>query len=142
VTSDHDFTGVQPPVVGEEAEWFDHCREERLMIQRCASCGRHQFPPRSVCIECLEEEPEWVEAAGTGTVFTYTVQHREPPGFADQAPYAIAIIELSEGPRMLSRVTGKPDDVEIGMEVEVAWATAAPELQVPVFVPTGAADAG
>lgn len=145
MTGSYDFTGVEPPVVGEEAAWFDHCREERLMIQLCSACGHHQFPPRSVCVECLDETPAWVEASGTGTVFTFTVQHREPPGFAGQAPYVIAVIELLEGPRLLSRVMAEPDGVQIGLPVEVRWATAVENLRIPVFVPTlegGAADDG
>ncbi len=139
MTSDgaYDFTGVVPAAVGEEATWFEHCREKRLMIQRCAACGHHQFPPRSVCVKCLAAAPEWVEAAGDGTVFTYTVQHREPPGFGGQAPYVVAMIELSEGPRLLSRVMAEPDDVRIGAPVEVRWAQVVDDLRLPVFVPSG-----
>ncbi len=133
--SPYDYPGVVPPAQGEEAAWFDHCRSHRLMIQHCAECGEYQFPPRSVCSGCLSAAPEWVEAAGRGTVFTHTTLYREAPGFTGQAPYTIAMIELAEGPRLMSRVVGT-DTVRIGMPVEVRWATVAEGLDVPVFVPT------
>ena len=136
--TEYDYQGVVPPAQGEEARWFDHCRDHRLMIQLCSECGHYQFPPRSVCVECLAAEPAWVEASGFGTVFTYTTQHREAPGFAGQAPYTVAMIELGEGPRLMSRVAGT-EDVEIGMAVEVRWAKVADDLDVPVFVPSGSA---
>ena len=140
MTSEYDFDGVVPTAVGEEAMWFEHCREHRLMIQRCELCGHHQFPPRSVCVECLDPEPEWVEVAGEGTVFTFTVQHREAAGFSGQAPYVIAMIQLAEGPRLLSRVVAEPDSVAIGMPVETRWANIAEDWTVPVFVPAGGHD--
>ena len=102
----YDYEAVLPPAHGEEATWFEFCRERRLMIQRCAECGEHQFPPRSVCSGCLGASPEWVESTGRGTVFTHTTQHREAPGFEGQAPYTIALVELAEGPRILTRIVG------------------------------------
>ncbi len=131
-----DYPGVVPPAVGEEAKWFDFCRNHQLMIQRCAACGHYQFPPRSVCVECLEEAPEWVEAAGTGSVFTFTIQHREAAGFAGQAPYTLAMVQLDEGPRIMSRIV---DDgaVAIGMDVALRWANVGADLDVPVFVAAG-----
>jgi uncharacterized OB-fold protein len=128
-----DYQGVVPAAVGEEAEWFELCRGRRLMIQKCDACGHYQFPPRSVCVECLDAGTEWVEAAGTGRVFTYTVQHRDAPGFSGQAPYTIAMVELDEGPRLMSRVVDT-EDVQIDMTVEVRWATIADDFVVPVFV--------
>jgi hypothetical protein len=74
-----------------------------------------------------------VEASGRGTVFTYTIQHRDAPGFAGQRPYAVAMVELAEGPRMLSRIVGS-DDIRIGMPVEVRWASIGNGFDVPVFV--------
>lgn len=129
----YDYPGVVPSAQGEEADWFAFCREHRLMIQRCVECAHYQFPPRSVCIECLAPRPEWVEAAGTGTVFTFTIQHREASGFEGQAPYVVAMVDLDEGPRMMSRIVG-PEPISIGMSVEVGWASIADGVDVPVFV--------
>ncbi len=135
-SSVYDFSGVAPAAHGEESTWFEYCRDHRLMIQHCASCDQYQFPPRSICASCLAESPQWVEAAGTGIVFTYTNQYREPPGFKGQVPYTIAMIELEEGPRLMSRVVDAKH-IKIGMPVEIRWATIAEGTDVPVFVPIG-----
>lgn len=70
---------------------------------------------------------------GTGTVFTFTIQHREASGFEGQAPYVVAMVDLDEGPRMMSRIVG-PEPISIGMSVEVGWASIADGVDVPVFV--------
>jgi uncharacterized OB-fold protein len=135
---DIELVGVRPEARGEEAAFFDFCQSGRLMLQRCLGCSRTIFYPRSVCPTCLSREIEWVEADGRGTVFTYTVQHREPPGFQGEAPYINAVIELAEGVRMFSRVIADPDDVSIGLPVQVAFATIDGTFRVPVFVPAAA----
>jgi uncharacterized OB-fold protein len=133
--SEHDYSGPRPFVHGEEAVYFDYCQQGELRIQRCADCGRFVFYPRYVCPDCLGSALEWVRAAGTGTVHTFTVQHRAAPGFSGPLPYVIAVVELDEGVRMLSRITGDPDRVRIGLPVAVAWARIDDDFQVPVFVP-------
>ena len=137
MSTSYDFDGIVPLAVGEEAAYFDFCRNRHLMIQHCGSCGCFVFYPRSVCPECLAPGPEWIEAAGTGAVFTFTVHHREAAGFAGQAPYVVAVIELDEGVRMLSRIVADPESIRIGDRVQVAWATIDQEsgFTVPVFVP-------
>jgi uncharacterized OB-fold protein len=132
------FDGEVPEVRGEEATYFGHCQRGELHIQRCRSCSSHVFYPRSVCPTCMSGELEWVEARGTGTVHTFTIQHRDPPGFEGQAPFVVAIIELDEGVRLMSRVMGEPDDVSVGMAVRVEFASIADSFQVPVFVPADA----
>lgn len=132
---DIELVGVRPDGRGEEATFFDFCQERRLMIQRCHGCGRAIFYPRSVCPTCLSREIGWVEADGRGTVFTFTVQHREPPGFQGQAPYVNAMIELVEGVRMFSRVVADPEEVTIGLPVRATFATIDGSFRVPVFVP-------
>lgn len=102
--------------------FFDAAREHRLLIQRCASCGKHQFYPRTVCVACGSADVEWVEATGRGTVHTYTVIHRGIPGWVEDGPYVAAVIDLDEGTRMTSNVIGcAPADVRIGMAVEVEF---------------------
>lgn len=129
------FRGAVPEMRGEEHRYFDYCQQGRLMIQRCPQCALHVFYPRAVCPHCTRGDLEWVEAEGRGLVFTYAVHHRFPPGFEEAAPYVVAIVELIEGVRMMTRIMAAPDDVSVGMEVRVAFATAAEDFQVPVFVP-------
>jgi uncharacterized OB-fold protein len=130
-----DWTVPRPFVHGEEATWFEFCRRGELRIQRCRSCERHIFYPRHVCPHCLAPDPEWVRASGRGTVHTFTIQHRPALGYEGPVPYVVAVIELDEGVRMLSRVTGEPAAVRIGQRVEVAWATLGEDFRVPVFAP-------
>lgn len=134
------LVGVVPETRGEETTYFDFCQKGELRIQRCRSCSAYVFYPRSACPSCMGFDLEWVQARGTGTVFSFTVQHREAPGFEGQAPYVLAIIELDEGVRMMSRVVADPDAVRVGMPVRVQFAAIAEDFRVPVFVPAERSD--
>ena len=103
----------------EYGEFYDACAEGRLLVQRCPLCDHVQFYPRPMCTRCAAT-PVWLECAGVGTVYTFTVvrQYRAEP-FGSELPYALAMIDLPEGPRMFGRLTGiDPADVRIGMAVE------------------------
>jgi uncharacterized OB-fold protein len=129
------FAGNVPDVSGEEKTFFDFCRQRRLAIQYCATCDSHVFYPRSVCPTCWESSLEWVDASGRATVFTFTIQHRESPGYEGQAPYVLAMVELEEGVRMMTRIVAEPERVTIGMPVHVAFATIGDgDFTVPVFL--------
>ena len=132
-----DFTGPRPPLHGEEATYFDFCQRGELRIQFCRDCRKHVFYPRFVCPDCLGSDLDWVAASGRGSVHTFTVQHRAGPDYRGPLPFVVAIVELEEGVRMLTRVAADPDAVRIGMPVTVAWARLEPDFQVPVFVPAG-----
>ena len=134
------FPGLIPEMRGEEQQYFDYCQDGRLMIQRCTQCGDHVFYPRGACPGCLSNALEWVEADGSGTVFTYTVHHRFPPGFEGSEEYVVAIVELDEGVRMMTRVVCPVEVVAIGMPVSVAFAKIAEGFQVPVFIPARGRD--
>jgi uncharacterized protein len=127
------LAGTAPEMRGEETAWFDFCRQERLMLQRCADCGDRIFYPRSVCPRCLGGQLEWEQADGAGVVLTYTVQHRPPPEFGPE-PYAVAIVELAEGVRIFSRIVADPARVHIGMAVRVAFAQLPDGFTFPVFM--------
>jgi uncharacterized OB-fold protein len=99
--------------------FWDGIAEGRLRLQRCRGCARHVFYPRPVCPHCAGCELDWVDASGRGSVYSLTVVHRPPPGFAD-TPYVVVLVELAEGPRMLSRlVDAEPGEAAIGQEVEI-----------------------
>ena len=107
-----------------------------LLLQRCTSCRRAQFYPRQRCIGC-SGELEWVPSRGVGTVHSFTIvrQHATPP-FRDMVPYVLAIVDLEEGVRMMSNVIDcEPDDVHIGLEVEVTMHVMDSDLAIPLFRP-------
>jgi uncharacterized OB-fold protein len=100
---------------GPEAEFAAHLAQGRFMIQRSASTGAHVFFPRPFVPGTGETDLEWIEASGEGTVYATTVNRRSPD---KGGSFNVALIELAEGPRMMSRVVGIPlEEVRIGMKV-------------------------
>ncbi|SCW62152.1 hypothetical protein SAMN02927924_01726 [Sphingobium faniae] len=100
-----------------EAEWRAHLAEGRFMIQRSRSTGGHVFYPRIAEPGTGAEDLEWVEASGTGIVHAVTIVRKKDP--ADS--YTVTLVDLAEGPRLMSRVDGVPvDDVRIGMAVKAS----------------------
>jgi uncharacterized protein len=131
-----DKPGKLIPVPTEETQPFwDGCAKGALRIQRCIACGHRQFPPGPVCVTCLNDDLEWITAAGRGTVASYTVVRWSPnPAYAADAPYVLALIALEEGPRMLTNIVGSPPDaVRIGAAVAVSFEQCAPGIALPKF---------
>ena len=130
---------VRPaPILTEDNHAFwDAAREGRLVTQRCAGCGRLQHPPRPMCPSCHGLELEIVELTGTGVVYSYSILHHpQHPSF--DYPVVAALIDLDEGVRILSNLVDvPPEDVRIGMPVEVRFVPTRDEMAVPVFSPRG-----
>jgi uncharacterized OB-fold protein len=117
----------------ETTPFWDAVTAGRLDIQRCLSCHRHVFYPRSLCPHCGAANLEWVTVSGRGTVYSFTVVHRAPAEFQDEAPYVVALVELEEGVRMLTRLVDvEPAAVRVAMAVEV---TLRGEPRLPYFRP-------
>lgn len=124
------------PVPNEDSQvYWDGCREGRLLLQRCTSCGRHRFYPRILCLDCASTESEWIEASGRGRVYSYSVVHRAPgPAFKADVPYVLAIVELEEGVRMMTNIVGSaPADVRVDMPVRVVFERMTDEITLPKF---------
>ncbi|MZD10214.1 hypothetical protein GTW43_34810 [Streptomyces sp. SID5785] len=128
------------PVVNRDNEGFwAGVADHRLLIQRCGTCETLRFPWLPGCNACGGQDWDTVEARGTGTVFSYVVMHH-PPFPAFDPPYAVALVELAEGVRIVSNVVGVPyDKVRIGMPVRLEFQVMDEELELPVF---RAAEAG
>lgn len=120
------------------ADFWQATTEGRLLIQRCASCSTTIFYPRVNCGACGSTDLTNEEASGRGSVFTYTVARRPThKAFADAGPYVIAIVELEEGPHLTTNIVEcDPDDVTIGMEVEVIFADERKGIALPLFRPS------
>jgi uncharacterized OB-fold protein len=122
----------------DTAPFWEGCAREELLLQRCAACGAYRHPPSPVCAQCLSADAEWVKASGRGSVYSFVVVRQAfDEAWKEDLPYVVAIIELAEGPHMLSNVVGIPvDDVSVGMPVEVFFERASAEILLPRFRPS------
>jgi len=126
------------PRIDEESRgYWEALARHELYFQRCCDCGTKRFPPRAVCPACLSSATEWVRASGRGTVHTFTVTHQnQAAGFREELPYVLAVVELAEGPRMMTNIVGcVPDAVRIGTAVEVVFEDVTPEITLAKFRP-------
>lgn len=124
------------PTVDTQPFWY-YCKKHELRMQKCSRCGYIRYPPSIVCPKCHYMEAEWVRLSGRGEVFSFTICHYVfDKAFANDIPYALATIELEEGPRMISNIIGcKLEDIRIGMLVEVDFEDVTDEFALPKFKP-------
>jgi uncharacterized OB-fold protein len=128
-----------PKPTPESKPYWDHANEGELWIQKCVTTGKHFFPPRNYSPFTIGGETEWVKVSGKATLYSYIINHRPAPGFQDDAPYAIAVVELEEGPRLMTNIVGienTPENLVLDMPLEVRF-EARGDQQVPVFAPAG-----
>ena len=113
---------VVPPVVGHDDQFFwDGVKEGRLLIRKCAKCGRLQHPPSPMCPNCGSLEWDVQESSGKGTVHSWILSHH--PTQPDEAPRIVALVELDEGIRLVSNLQDvEPDAVRNDMAVQVTFA--------------------
>jgi uncharacterized OB-fold protein len=133
-----DYAKPIPTPSEDSRPYWEATKNHQLKLQQCLVCGAFRFPPGEVCPECTSEAYEWKPVSGKAKVFSFVVYHRAyHPGFKEELPYVVAVIELDEGPRMLSNVIGcKPEDVRCDMPVEVAFEDITDEVALPKFRPT------
>jgi uncharacterized OB-fold protein len=126
-----------PTISGETRPYWEACRRGQLLIQRCNACQSWQFYPRGICSDCWSTDIRWVPSSGRGTVWTFTVtRQNRTPGFAEEVPYVLALVELEEGVKMFSNIVGcDPGDVTVGMPVEATFIRATDQISVPYFKP-------
>ncbi len=124
----------------ETRPYWEGCQRHELRIQRCAACGQHQFFPRIYCSKCFSDRVEWVTASGRAKVLSFTIVRRPvSAAFAGEIPYVVALVTLDEGPTMMTNIVGcAPDQVEIGMPVEVTFEDWTEEISIPKFRPAQA----
>jgi uncharacterized OB-fold protein len=122
----------------ETTPYWEGCKQHQLRIQRCAACQHYQFFPRIYCTKCFSGRVEWVKASGRAKVLSFTVVRRPvSPAFADEVPYVVALVTLDEGPQMMTNIVGcAPDEVTIGMPVEVTFEDRSEAISIPKFRPT------
>ncbi|GLW06201.1 hypothetical protein Misp01_13310 [Microtetraspora sp. NBRC 13810] len=124
------------PTAGRDEEYFwEGVRRGELRIQRCGSCGELRHPPGPLCPTCRSTERTHVAASGEGVVFSYVVHHH-PPVPGRETPFAVAVVELPEGVRIVGNVVDcRPDDVWIGMPLRVTFRRADDGPVRPMWAP-------
>lgn len=124
------------PIPTEQTKPFwEATKRGVLLLQNCCDCGAYRFPPNSLCTECGSTSFDWKSVSGRGKIYSYVVFHRAyHPAFEKDLPYAVACIELNEGPRLMSRVVGiSPEQIRCDMLVEVAFEKITDEISMPTF---------
>jgi uncharacterized protein len=116
---------VRPFLEEPEARPFwANLKAHKLTAQRCKSCNKFfSFPPQASCPHCLSAQYEWVALSGKGQVYSFVTYHRAwHPAYQERVPYNVSLIDLQEGPRLVSNVIGcGHDEVKIGMPVEIVY---------------------
>ncbi len=130
-----------PTVDDLNRPFWQGCLNNRLMLQTCSACGHVRYPIAAYCPECLSEDAIWTPMSGRGAVFSSIVFHQVyHPAFKDDVPYNVSLIQLDEGPRMVSNVVGiPPEAVKVGDRVEVLFDQVTDGLCIPRFRPAATA---
>ena len=123
----------------DSAELWKGLKEGKLFLQHCQDCNHIQYYHQAICRECLGENLVEKEASGRGLVYSYSVVYRAPgPAFKDDTPYAVVLVELEEGPRMISSMVDvAAEDVGFDMKVEMVVEPINAEISLPRFRPIG-----
>ena len=127
-----------PRPTPETQHFWDGTKRGELRLQRCGECDHIYFPPRPFCPACSSRVVEVFKASGRGRLLSYVINYRPHPAW--QGPYAIAIVELDEGPRMMSNIVGcdqTADALQLDMRLTVKFEQCSEEIFLPLFMPTG-----
>jgi uncharacterized OB-fold protein len=122
---------------GLVAEFYRHLADGALRLQRCDACGTWRHPPRVLCGHCGAGDWQWTPVSGRGALYTWTITHQMLfPPFADDLPYAVVVVELEEGPRLVTAIRGvEPSDLRLGLAVELRIARVSDAVGLHYFVP-------
>lgn len=124
-----------PRATPETRPFWDGAAAGELRVQRCRGCSRHLFYPRLACPRCGSGDVEWVRASGRATLYSYVINHRPAPGY--DAPYAIAVVELEEGVRMMTNIVHTeitPENLVLDMPLRVVFEKRG-DMALPMFEP-------
>ena len=127
--------GTEPLPTPETEHFWAGTREGELRIQHCNNCGRNYFYPRPFCRYCQSRNVEWRVVSGLGTLVSYVINYRPLPPADPAEPQVIALVELDEGPRMLTNIVGvapEPENLPLDARVRVEFEPRG-EQALPVF---------
>ena len=130
-----DYDKPLPEITDENRPFWEGTRSRELRMQRCEGCGRIRYPIAIVCPDCLDDRCEWVALVGGGEIHSLVVFHQVyNKAFAQDVPYNVAIIQLDEGPRMVSNIVHEGMmAARVGDRVTVVFEDVTPEIALPRF---------
>ena len=130
-----DYTKPLPVIERWNAPYWQAAKRHEFIAQKCRACGYIHLPPGPVCTNCLSSDQEWVRLSGRGTIYSYGIYYQLwHSGFKEDIPYNVALIQLAEGPQIISQVVGcKNEELDCGLEVEVVFDDVTPEITLPKF---------
>ena len=129
-----------PKPTPETQHFWDGTRAGELRLQRCDDCSQAYFPPRPFCPTCGSRSVSVFTASGKATLYSYVINYRQHPAF--DGPYSIAVVQLEEGPRMMTNIVNAPQTPEalvLDMPLEVTFEKMSEEISLPYFQPAGGA---
>ena len=132
-------TATPKPMPSPDAEsrpYFDAGGRGVLLLKKCGDCAAWLPPDAAFCSQCLGESLAWAEASGLGKLFTFGIVHQKLPGFENDVPYNVSVVQLAEGVRMTTNVLGCPNDqLRVGMALQVVFNDAGNGTPMPRFRP-------
>jgi uncharacterized OB-fold protein len=127
-----------PVITPETRHFWEGTRSGELRLQKCSACAHVYFPPRPFCPQCASRDVDVLRASGQATLHSYVIHHRPAPGFVP--PYAIAVVQLAEGPRMMTNIVEvdqTPEALRLDMPLEVVFQRVSDDISLPLFRPAG-----
>ncbi len=127
-----------PAVTEENRPFWEGCQQGKLLLQQCSMCNHYQFYPRLYCMQCGSDSIRWVEATGRGSIYSYTIIHQnKSPEFVHDTPYNVALVQLEEGPRMMSNIVEvDAGELRVDLPVVVVFDRVIEMITLPRFKPS------
>ncbi|MDD9935490.1 MAG: Zn-ribbon domain-containing OB-fold protein [Myxococcales bacterium] len=125
-----------PRPTPETQHFWDGTKDGELRLQRCDECDNVYFPPRPFCPKCACRDVSVFAASGKATLWSYVIHHRPMPGF--KPPYSIAVVQLEEGPRMMTNIVEceqTPEALQLDMPLQVTFTPVSDDISLPHFKP-------
>ena len=133
---DVDYKKPLPQPTPETKPFWDGLKEHELRVMHCIACGHNYLYPRPYCPQCFSDRTEWRKASGRATLHTFVVNHRPAPNF--DGPYVIAVVQLDEGPRLMSNLVDAdpdPNKLTIDMPLQIVYDDVTDDVTLPKFKP-------
>lgn len=128
-----------PTPTPETQHFWEGAKNGQLLLQQCVQCQHTYFPPRPFCPKCASRSVKVIQASGKATLYSYVINHRPMPGF--DKPHSIAVVELAEGPRMMTNIVQcpqTPEALQLDMPLEVTFDPITDDISLPKFKPAEA----